>query len=123
VAVLLAASASAATSSSVSISGPHKVVAGTEVKLRFTGYAGTGVNHLRVWLDDRKCAPSASAESGRPELQPPAAPPTQFRVRRHFKDQLTVTHSSTGTHIVCAYLIYRATQNTAARASWRYVTH
>jgi hypothetical protein len=119
VAALIAASASAAMSSSVSISGPHRVAAGAKVKLRLTGHAGTGVRGLRVWLDNRACAPTARAEGARPDLRIP----TKFRVKGSFDDVLTVTHSATGTHIACAYLIHRGTQTTAAQASWRYVTH
>lgn len=120
VAVLVtAATASAAPSSSVSVSGPHRAQAGDKVRLRFTGYAATGVRTLRVWLDDRKCATTANAEAARPELRTP----TKFAVHGKFKAVLTIGQSSAGRHVVCAYLIDRGTQNTAARASWRYVTH
>jgi hypothetical protein len=118
-AALAAASASAAASNSVSISGPRSVQAGDRVKLHFSGYADAAVHGLRVWLDDRSCAATASAEGARPELRPP----TNFAVRGNFRAVLTIGKSSTGTHIVCAYLVYQGTQNTAARASWRYVTH
>lgn len=118
-AALAAASATAATSSSVSISGPRRVEAGDRVKLHFSGHAGAAVHSLRVWLDDRTCAATASAEGDRPELRPP----TKFRVSGKFRAVLRIGQSSTGTHIVCAYLVHHGTQNTAARASWRYVTH
>jgi hypothetical protein len=126
---LLAGSASAATSpvagrastaksNSVSISGPRRVAAGAKVKLRFTGYAAGDVHGLRIWLDNRKCATTAKAEGARPELRTPS----NFAVSGPFKARLTVMRSSMGTHVVCAYLLHRGTQNTAARASWRYVT-
>lgn len=114
-----AGSASAATSSSVSVSGPHTVKTGQEVKLRFTGHAATGVRELSVWLDDRTCATTASSEGARPQVRPP----TNFAVRGRFRAILTVAKSSSGTHVVCAYLVHRKTHHTAARASWRYVTH
>jgi len=117
-AALAAAGASAAASSSVSISGPRTVDTGGKVKLHFTGYAATGVHGLRVWLDNRKCADTANAEGARPELKAP----TKFRVGGNFKAVLTVDRSTAGTHVVCAYLTSQSTQNTAARASWRYVT-
>ncbi len=118
-AALAVAGASAAAPSSVSISGPRSVVAGGKVKLRFTGHAATGVRSLRVWLDNRKCAATASTEGARPELNAP----TKFRVSGHFRAVLTVDRSTAGTHVVCAYLTSQGTQSTAARASWRYVTH
>jgi hypothetical protein len=108
----------AAARNSVSITGPHRVQAGHTVRLRFTGHAASGVRQLRVWLDDRTCATTAQAEGTRSGLRPP----TNFAVRGNFRARLTVTSSSRGTHVVCAYLVYRRTQNTAARASWRYVT-
>lgn len=119
VAVVLAAAASAATSSSVSASGPHTARAGDTVRLRFIGYAADGVHTLRVWLDNRSCAATARDEAARSELRPP----THFAVSGKFKAILTIGQSSAGTHVACAYLIVRATQGTAARASWRYVTH
>lgn len=124
VAVALAStSASAATANSVSISGPRSATAGQRIRLRFTGYAAPDVRRLKVWLDNRKCAMAAKAESARPELQPPAPPPSQFKVSGQYRAVLRVDRSSTGTHIVCAYLLYAGTQTTAARATWRYVTH
>jgi hypothetical protein len=116
--MLATASASAATSSSVTVTGPKNVQAGQKVRLDFTGYAGTGVHRLRVWLDDHRCATSAKAEGARPNLHAP----TQFRVSANFKARLTIMHSSAGTHVVCAYLLYRSTQDAVARGSWRYVT-
>lgn len=117
--VLTAAGASATPSSSVSISGPRSVQVGARVRLRFTGYAASGVPSLRVWLDNRRCATTARSEHGRPEVRAP----TNFAVNGKFKAVLTIAQSSAGTHVVCAYLIARGTQNTAARASWRYATH
>lgn len=119
VTVVAAASASAAPSNSVSISGPHSVQAGAKVKLRFTGYAASDAPSLRVWLDNRKCATTAKAEGARPELRSP----TSFSVTGNFKAVLTIGKSSPGTHLACAYLVDQGAQNTAARASWRYVTH
>jgi Tfp pilus assembly protein PilF len=118
VAAVLAASASAAPANSITISGPRTATAGQRVKLRFTGYAATNVRRLRVWLDDRKCATTAKAEGARPDLRAP----TTFQVKGDFDDSLKVDRSSTGTHLVCAYLLYQGTVATAARASWRYVT-
>lgn len=117
--VLAAASASAATSSSVSASGPRTAKVGDQVRLRFTGYAASGVRHLRVWLDNRSCAATAKDEGARPELRPS----TNFAVTGKFKAVLTIGQSSAGTHVACAYLVDRATKTTAARTSWRYVTH
>lgn len=117
--LVTAAGAWATTSSSVSVTGPRTARAGDKVRLRFTGYAAKGVRTLRVWLDDRKCATTANSEAARPELRTP----TRFSVHGKFKAVLTIGQSSAGTHVVCAYLVERGTQNTAARASWRYVTH
>jgi hypothetical protein len=120
VAALAAAGASAATFNSVSISGPRTATAGQQVKLHFTGYATPNARRLRVWLDDHRCAISAKAEGARPEVEPPS----KYKLPSgDFKAELTVKHSTVGTHVVCAYLIYPSSQNTAARASWRYVTH
>jgi hypothetical protein len=115
--LILSGGAWAARRTSLSIRGPRRVRAGQRVQLRFTGYAGSGVSRLRVWLDDRSCATTAQAESAREGLEHRG-----FHVVRTFRDRLTVEHSSKGTHVVCAYLVHRASQRTAARASWRYVT-
>ncbi len=119
VTVVAAASASAAPSNSISISGPQSVQAGAKVKLRFTGFAASDVPSLRVWLDNRRCATTAKAEGSRPELRSP----TSFSVTGNFRAVLTIGRSSPGTHVACAYLTSQGTQSTAARASWRYVTH
>jgi hypothetical protein len=116
---LTPASASATPSNSVSISGPRSVQIGAKVRLRFTGYAASGVPSLRVWLDNRRCATTARTEGGRAEVRAP----TNFAVSGKFKAVLTIAQSSAGTHVVCAYLVARGTQSTAARASWRYDTH
>ncbi len=107
-----------AMASSVNATGPPTATAGDSVELHFKGYAAKGVNRLRIWLDDRTCAASAVSVGGRSGLRQP----TDFRVRRRFRRRLTVEHTSKGTHVVCAYLLQRVTGNTAAEASWRYVT-
>jgi hypothetical protein len=107
-----------AAQNSVAVSGPRQVDAGHRVRLHFTGHAAANVPKLRVWLDHRRCADTARAEGERADLKAP----TDFKVRGNFRARLTVEHSSKGTHVVCAYLVHRATQDTAARGSWRYVT-
>jgi hypothetical protein len=108
----------AATHSWVRASGPRTAQAGQQVRLHFTGYAARGANRLRVFLDDQSCATTARSEGTRMDLRAP----TDFRVHARFRDRLIVSHSSPGTHVVCAYLVSRSTDQTAARTSWRYVT-
>lgn len=115
--LFLAGVARASAQSSVSVSGPRKVRAGQRVRLHFTGYAASGVSRLRVWLDNRSCATTAQAEAGRAGLRHRG-----FSVSGRFRDLLTVERSSSGTHVVCAYLVYRSSSRTAARGSWSYVT-
>jgi hypothetical protein len=117
-ACLNAGTAWAASRSHVKITGPRTAHTGQTVKLNFTGHAASGVRTLRVWLDNRQCATTAESEGKRSGLQSP----TDFRVRGTFHARLTVKRSSKGTHVVCAYLVHRTSQSTAARASWRYVT-
>jgi hypothetical protein len=113
----VSASADAAAKSTVTASGPSTAQTGQSVTLQFKGYADNGVTRLRVWLDDRTCATTAASEGARSGLQAP----TPFDVHHRFRARLTIQHSSKGTHVACAYLVYKGT-NTAARASWRYVT-
>jgi hypothetical protein len=115
---LAAATSWGAAQSSVTVSGPRTAQVGQRVRLHFRGYAASGVHRLRVWLDDRACASTARAEGARIGLRSP----TDFSVDGHFRDRLTVEHSAKGTHVVCAYLVHRTSQETAARGSWRYVT-
>jgi hypothetical protein len=117
-ACLNAGTAWAAARSTVKITGPRTAHVGQTVRLNFSGHAAPGVRTLRVWLDSHQCATTAQSEGMRSGLQSP----TDFSVRRRFRARLTVMHSSKGTHFVCAYLVHRTSQSTAARASWRYVT-
>jgi hypothetical protein len=115
---MTAASAAATSSNSITISGPKHVQAGQRVKLRFTGYGTREVTRLLIWLDDRRCAASAKAEGARANLQSP----TKFPVSGSFNDVLNIKRSTTGTHMVCSYLVRKGTEATAYRATWRYVT-
>lgn len=117
---LTPSAARATTRSSVSVTGPATAKSGQQVKLHFRGYATSGVNQLRIWLDDRPCASTARAEASRAAAS--KLHHAAFTVRGHFRARLTVQRSSKGTHMVCAYLLHRGTEVTVARASWRYVT-
>ena len=108
----------AAAGNSIHASGPRHATAGHTVKLEFRGHAASGVRRLLVWLDDQTCAQTAQAERGRHYLRGPSS----FGVHGRYRAVLKVMSSSKGTHVACAYLTYRHSGLTAARASWRYVT-
>ena len=108
----------AASRNRLTVSGPHHVATGSRVELHFRGHAARHVHRLVVWLDNHPCADRAKVESQRKRLLPPSA----FRVHGNFRAQLTIEHSSKGTHVVCAYLLHHHTRTTEAHASWRYAT-
>jgi hypothetical protein len=101
----------------VSVTGPHKPRANQIIVLSMSGYTRRPYTSLLLLFDNRPCATTAIAESGRTGNERRYRPITgRFRVRQMIR---TVR----GPHYACVYLVRNGPPyDTKARASAHYAT-